>query len=520
MVHRVYVWTDIALIREGEHRCSDSPALLLPVAGKASWRLNGQAPDMMDADMYILPTHTIASFENASGESWSAFLVSFKSVAVIESGNQRENDRVAADVVQELYTPSISRMIGFAEQLFEGRHVTHEPEAYSLHTLFQKMMQVVLEALNSSNQSLEYGAIEAVKRSIAYMDQTMAEPIDFAKQAEQCRLSLRHYSRLFTKLTGLSPTNYRIRSRVAEAKKLLTLTSESVQQVAAKSGFSDPFHFSRTFKRHVGVSPRLYVHLHREHSRIAVYQYLGELLALGVKPVGAPKLLLSGKYVRPLVDGIAETGSTVVMPDMERLKGVAPDAIFTFDGFHYDQYSRIAPTLNIEWSQPAFSRFKQVASLTGRERQADEWMERYADQVQEVRRQLRKSLGTEPTVSFWYIREFPNQFDVYYDREMMYDDLGLNPPPTIDQARRERLQLPFKESKNIAEMPLYAGDYMFVVVDSQARELFEQYRKGAIWRNLQAVKSGRVHVLTRDWLYVDPISRLGQMKELPQLIRA
>ncbi|GED69961.1 hypothetical protein BRE01_36630 [Brevibacillus reuszeri] len=67
-------------------------------------------------------------------------------------------------------------------------------------------------------------------------------------------------------------------------------------------------------------------------------------------------------------------------------------------------------------------------------------------------------------------------------------------------------------------MPLYAGDYMLVVVDSKARELFDQVRQGDIWRNLPAVHAGRVTILTTDWLYVDPISRLGQLKELSRLI--
>ncbi|REK75121.1 AraC family transcriptional regulator [Paenibacillus paeoniae] len=520
MVHRIYVWTDIALVKEGEYRCPDSPALLLPLSGKACWQLNGQDSEKMLADAYVLPSHTTMSFENASGHSWSAFLISFRSVAIVDHEGQHLDDCLTADGVHELYTSSGSRMIRLAEQLYERRHETNEPEAYRLHTLFQKMMHLVLLAVSTSDESHDDGAMSGVRRSIAYINHAYAEPIDYVDLANNCRLSPRHYSRLFRKLTGLSPMNYIIRSRITAAKKLLTSTSESVQQVAVKSGFTDPFHFSRTFKRHVGMSPRLYVNLHREQSRVAVYQYLGELLALGVKPVGAPKLLLSGKYVRHLVDGIVETGSTVVMPDMERLRGVTPDAIFTFDGYHFDQYSQIAPTLNIEWSQPAFSRFKQVASLMGRERQADEWIQLYADHVQDVRRQLKKSLGAEKTVSFWYIREFPNQFDVYYDREMMYDDLGLNPPPAIERARKEQPKLPFKQSKDVSEMPLYAGDHMFVVVDSKARRLFEQLRQSFIWRNLQAVQAGRVYLLTTDWLYVDPISRLGQLKELPQMIKA
>ncbi|GAA3400256.1 hypothetical protein GCM10020370_03890 [Paenibacillus hodogayensis] len=380
-------------------------------------------------------------------------------------------------------------------------------------------MHLALEAVAASEQSHYEQALPAVRRSIAYIDSAFSEPIQYIDLAKQYGLSPRHYSRIFRKLTGFSPMNYIIHRRVTEAKRLLTSTSEPVQQVAIRSGFSDPFHFSRTFKRHVGLSPRLYVHLHREQSRVAVYQYLGELLAIGVKPVGAPKPLLSGKYVRHLVDGIVETGSTVVMPNLDRLKGLEPDAIFTFDGYHYDQYSQIAPTLNIPWSQPAFNRFKLVASLLGREHQAEAWIQRYADHVQHARRRLKERIGPDKTVSFWYIREFPNRFDVYYEREMMYDDLGLQPPPAIERARKARPQLPFKQSKEVSEMPLYAGDHMFVVVDSKARVLFEELRQGHIWRSLPAVQAGRVYLLTRDWLFVDPISRLGQLQELPGLFK-
>ncbi|MFF2483124.1 helix-turn-helix domain-containing protein [Paenibacillus sp. NPDC058071] len=516
VLHHVYVWTDISLLTEGEYRCSDSPALLLPIGGKAGWRVNGQTTENMMADAYVLPAHSAMSFENASGNPWSAFLISFKSIAV--TNEEQRSDTLAADEVMELYTASLGSMIGLAEQLYQGRDAANETEAYKLHALFQKIMHLALEAVAASEES-DYGAVLAVKKSIAHIQNAFAEPIQYADLARNCGLSPRHYSRIFRKLTGMSPVNYIIQSRIIEAKRLLSTASEPIQQVAIKSGFSDPFHFSRTFKRHVGLSPRLYVNLHREQSRVAVSQYLGELLAIGVKPVGAPKLLLSGKYVRHLVEGVAETGSTVVSPDMDRLKGLEPDAIFTFDGHHYDQYSQIAPTLNVPWSQPAFHRFKLIASLLGRDRQADDWIQRYESQVHQVQRQLKERLGQERTVSFWYIREFPNKFDVYYEREMMYNDLGLNPPPAVQRAKKEQPLLPFKQSKDVTEMPLYAGDHMFVVVDRKARKLFDQLRKGQVWRNLPAVQAGRVYVMTTDWLFVDPISRLGHLRELPEILK-
>jgi len=101
---------------------------------------------------------------------------------------------------------------------------------------------------------------------------------------------------------------------------------------------------------------------------------------------------------------------------------------------------------------------------------------------------------------------------------MLYDDLGLNPPPAVERARNLQPHLPFKQRKDVIEMPLYAGDYMLVVVDRKARAKFNQIRNGLVWKSLPAVQAGRVHILTTDWLHVDPVSRLGQLLELPGLI--
>ncbi|MGG4498689.1 hypothetical protein [Brevibacillus reuszeri] len=166
-LHRIYVWTDIALITEGEYRCSDSPALLIPIKGKASWRLNGQASENMMADVYVLPSHTAMNIENASGNPWSAFLISFKSVVITDHEYQQEVDRLTIDCVQELYTSSFNQMVRLAEQLYQGRHATEEPEAYRMHAMFQEMLHLLLAAVHTSDESQEERAIQAVKRSIA-----------------------------------------------------------------------------------------------------------------------------------------------------------------------------------------------------------------------------------------------------------------------------------------------------------------------------------------------------------------
>ena len=59
---------------------------------------------------------------------------------------------------------------------------------------------------------------------------------------------------LFKEHTGLSPKDYLIRFRIAQAQKLLA-SGMSVKETATAVGFSDPAFFSRTFRQQTGKSP-------------------------------------------------------------------------------------------------------------------------------------------------------------------------------------------------------------------------------------------------------------------------
>jgi AraC-like DNA-binding protein len=85
-----------------------------------------------------------------------------------------------------------------------------------------------------------------------------AEPIDFPALAEANAMSYSHLRQQVRRLTGLSPARYVTRLRCEQARALLTETDLPVKLIAARVGIDDPFTFSRTFRRTVGVSPEGY----------------------------------------------------------------------------------------------------------------------------------------------------------------------------------------------------------------------------------------------------------------------
>lgn len=97
-------------------------------------------------------------------------------------------------------------------------------------------------------------------RSIAsYIAMHFREPIELNAILRRHGLSKRTFLRRWAELFGESPRSYMAQLKVNEACRLLCEPGISIGEVATKTGFEDPYYFSRFFRKHMGVSPKAYV---------------------------------------------------------------------------------------------------------------------------------------------------------------------------------------------------------------------------------------------------------------------
>jgi AraC-like DNA-binding protein len=71
-------------------------------------------------------------------------------------------------------------------------------------------------------------------------------------------MSPKRFGQLHRKFFGISPAEDLIQARLERAKYLLSSTTLSVGRAAERSGFTNPYYFSRLFHRRVGCAPRDY----------------------------------------------------------------------------------------------------------------------------------------------------------------------------------------------------------------------------------------------------------------------
>ncbi len=121
-------------------------------------------------------------------------------------------------------------------------------------TLVQRLI-VVAHRGDQAPMSGDAPSSQDVRRVVAWLDEQALRPLDFAAIARESGMGYSTLRRRFKEATGYSLKEYVLRIRLSRAKELLTLTSQSVEDIAIAVGFDDPYYFSRLFRHKEGRAP-------------------------------------------------------------------------------------------------------------------------------------------------------------------------------------------------------------------------------------------------------------------------
>lgn len=93
------------------------------------------------------------------------------------------------------------------------------------------------------------------RRAKEILRANLAGGLPVKELARKCGLSIAHFSRAFRRSVGVAPHNWLIEQRIVLAKQKLREDRLSLTDLAAECGFSDQSHLTRVFRQAVGVTP-------------------------------------------------------------------------------------------------------------------------------------------------------------------------------------------------------------------------------------------------------------------------
>ena len=120
--------------------------------------------------------------------------------------------------------------------------------------------------LTRREQSYTPNGIQAqIEPAIKLMREQLTDPeLSVERMALVSGISEVYLRRIFLSRFGIPPKEYIIRARMEYARGLLELGELNVSRIAELSGYSEPCHFSREFKRRFGISPSEYYKTKRQ----------------------------------------------------------------------------------------------------------------------------------------------------------------------------------------------------------------------------------------------------------------
>lgn len=107
--------------------------------------------------------------------------------------------------------------------------------------------------------------IEVIEWAKDYTDRNIALDITVQRLADKANYSGSQISKLFVKKYGVTLTKYILEQKLGFAKEILETSDAPIETIAEALNFSNVAHFSNLFSKHVGISPTAY---RKKYSRI------------------------------------------------------------------------------------------------------------------------------------------------------------------------------------------------------------------------------------------------------------
>jgi iron complex transport system substrate-binding protein len=403
-------------------------------------------------------------------------------------------------------------------------HLADAEDALGLfyrHIRFQELLYDVLRAKSASREATDPRL--AVERCVAYLEQRYGDDVEIGRLAEREGLSRWRFERHFKALTGRSPLDYLTTLRMKKAKELLTEPSSRVADVAVRVGYRDEYYFSRKFKQTFGMPPSRYTRSRDgEASRIFSIQYLGELLALGVLPVGSNKALLHAIPEAPRsIRGVEDLPTL----NMRQLSGLAPNLILFPSYLEQpvaEELSGIADAVKIDWESDVYTRLRSIGALLAREAEAERWIEHYERKAERTRGKLQHCIGAGETASaFIYHDDGLYVYAGHHFGHSLYRGIGFEPSPGVRALIDDNPNTKWKRIEP-GELPHYAGDRVFIALPESGRavETGRGLLQHPAWRGLPAVQEGRSYVVSDSWANYNPITLDKHLDHLAGCLQA
>lgn len=239
--------------RERPHG-ADQHILIYCLEGRGEVSINKNQYSIEAGDFFIVPPKTAHKYAADGISPWTIYWIHFKGKtagAISELLRQKHNGHKGFKQYSETTIHLFNEMYNQLERGYSMDNLV-----YSNMCLLHFFATFINANAYTETGSEGYKDIHDV--AIDFLRKNLDKTLKLEDMAASVNLSSSHFSYAFKKKTGFAPVEYFNHLKVQKACQYLLFTSLRIKEIAFEVGIEDQFYFSRMFTKVMGISPNEY----------------------------------------------------------------------------------------------------------------------------------------------------------------------------------------------------------------------------------------------------------------------
>ena len=242
--------------------------LLQVISGRVAVTVGTEVAEVSAGDFLFIPADLVFRVETIEGPA------SVRGLAFERKIVEENMDNFDGEINYMFYVQSFSRVVTFkpSHPIYESlcycmseayeEYISKDvcfrlPVRAYLYLLSASILRYYAGERNELDRMIYHNVIR-LRPVVEYIAENYGEKIYIETLADMIGVSPDYFTKMFKDSIGTTPIDYINGVRVNHALRLLTMTDTPVNEIADKTGFSNPNYFHKIFKSYMEISPLAY----------------------------------------------------------------------------------------------------------------------------------------------------------------------------------------------------------------------------------------------------------------------